>query len=88
MATRRRLPWRSTRSHSVRQAIFFIQGNPELLGHGLGVIDMKVDQGVRPSVALVLGLVQPDPPTRHADEPGEAGLTKRIPEPTDVRPGT
>jgi hypothetical protein len=32
----------------------FIDGNPELLGHGIDVLDIEVDQGVRPSVALLL----------------------------------
>ena len=38
---------------------FFIDGNPELLGNGIDVLDIEVDQGVRPSVALMLGQVNP-----------------------------
>ena len=33
---------------------FLIDGNPELLGKGIDVLDIEVDQGIRPSVARVL----------------------------------
>src|SRR3954452_22810012 len=56
-----------------------VDGNSELLGHGVDVPDVEVDQGVGPSVALVLGQVQPDVATCHGDEPGKAGLELVLP---------
>src|SRR3954467_9411202 len=53
---------------------FFVDGDPELLGHGIDVPDVEMDQGVRPGVALVLRQVQADIASRHGDEQGEAGL--------------
>src|SRR4051794_41267530 len=58
---------------------FFIDGNPELLGYGIDVLDIEVEQSVRPSIALVLRQVKPDIPTCHGDEPGKAGLELMLP---------
>jgi hypothetical protein len=58
---------------------FFIDRNPELLGHGIDVLDIEVDQGVRPSIARVLREVQPGMPTCYGDEPGKAGLELMLP---------
>src|SRR5204863_1375337 len=53
---------------------FLIDGNAELLGDGVDVPDVEMDQGVRPSVALVLGQVDPDVAPSHRDEPRETRL--------------
>src|SRR4051794_11017436 len=58
---------------------FFIDGNPELLGHGIDVLDIQMDQGIRTGVALVLRQVEPDIATCHRDEPGKAGLELMLP---------
>jgi hypothetical protein len=58
---------------------FLIDGNPELVGHGIDVLDIEVDQGVRPSVALVLREVKPGMPACHGHEPGKAGLKLMLP---------
>lgn len=58
---------------------FFIDGNRELLRHGIYVVDIEVDQGVRPSVALVLRQVKPGMPTCYGDERGKAGLELMLP---------
>src|SRR5436190_15246244 len=57
----------------------FVHGYPELLGHGIDVLDIEVDQRVRPSVALVLRQVDPHSPACHGHEPGEAGLELMLP---------
>jgi hypothetical protein len=58
---------------------FLIDGNPELLGHGIDVLDIQVDQRVRPSVTLVLREVKPGTPACHGHEPGKAGLKLMLP---------
>ena len=53
---------------------FFVDGDTELLGDGVDVSDIQMDQGVRPSVTLVLGQVEADVAPSHRDEPWEARL--------------
>jgi hypothetical protein len=52
---------------------FVINGNPELLGHVIDVLDIEVDQCVRPSVALVLRQVKPDIPRAVETNQGKSG---------------
>jgi hypothetical protein len=58
---------------------FLVDADVELLGHGVDVPDVEVDQGVRPGVARVLGEVEPDIPARDRDEPGKARLELMLP---------
>jgi hypothetical protein len=58
---------------------FFIDANRELLRHGIYVVDIEVDQGVRPSVAVVLRQVKPGMPTCYGDEGGKARLELMLP---------
>src|SRR5690242_5779935 len=57
----------------------FVDWDPELVRDGIDVLDVQMDQGVRPSVARVLRQVKPNAPTCHRDEPGEAGLELVLP---------
>lgn len=58
---------------------FFVDGDPELLGHGIDVPDVEMDQGVRPGVALVLREVEPDVATGDGDEQRETRLELVLP---------
>jgi hypothetical protein len=58
---------------------FFIDRDPELLGHSVDVVDIEVDQGLRRSVALVLRQVKADVPACHRDEPRKPGLELMLP---------
>lgn len=57
----------------------FIDRDAELLGHGIDVTDVEVDQRVGSRIALVLGKVEPDVPACDRDEERETGLELVLP---------
>ena len=51
-----------------------VDGNTELRGYDVHIVDVQVDQRVGTSIALVFGQVEPHSSAHDGDEPGEAWL--------------
>jgi hypothetical protein len=64
----------------------FIDGNPELLGNGVDVVDVHVDERVRASVAFVLGEIKAGASSRDRDEPRQPRLELMLPLLTKSQP--
>jgi hypothetical protein len=58
---------------------FLVHGNPEFGRNRVDVLEVQMDEGVRSSIALVLGEVEADASTRDGDEQREAGLELMLP---------
>jgi hypothetical protein len=57
----------------------FIDGNPELLGDGVDVTDVQVDEGVGPCISLVLREIESNASACHRNEPWKARLELMLP---------
>src|SRR5207248_4615089 len=58
---------------------FFVDRDAELLGNGVNVLNVQVDERVRASITLVLRKVKANAPPRHRDEPPKAWFELMLP---------
>ncbi len=62
----------------------FVDRKAELLGNGVDVINVEVDERAGESVALVLRQIEPDAPSSHPNDPRQARLELMLPLPDEI----